>query len=157
MIDPETLYWTNQTSGVQSYLNPANKGWVNEVDQYFAYELASVKRIFANGPQQFYSNDDPTTEAYKIAKGEIPCPNGFFQVTFNGVTPDFDNVQELIFTFEKKGDKWIVTDVDYALLAHTDISGGAAAFHTNKNGVMTFCSNYMIKCEQGCPTGEHTH
>ncbi len=157
MIDPETLFWTNQVGGVQSYLNPANTGWIYEVDQYFAYELASVKRIFANGAQQFYSSEDPTTTAYKIAKGEIPSPNGFFHITFDGVTPNFENVQEWHFTFEKRDGKWVATNVEVTMLAHTDISGGAEAFHTNTNGVMSFCSNYMVKCDTACPTGAHAH
>ena len=157
MIDPETLFWTHHTGSVQSYMNPSSKSWIKEVDQYFAYELASVKRIFANGPQQFYSSDDTSSVAYKVAKGEIPSPNGYMHLVFNGATPDFDHVKELNFSFEKKDGKWIVTDSWITDLAHTDISGGAEAFHTNKNGVMTFCSNYMVKCDVACPTGAHTH
>jgi hypothetical protein len=142
---------------VQSYLNPSSITWIKEVDQYFAYKLESVERIFANGPQQFYNSNDPTTDAYKIAKGEIPCPDGFLHIVFNGATPDFDHAQELHFAFEKKNNKWIVTDSWITALAHTDISGGAEAFRTNQNGVMTFCSNYMVKCDTACPTGEHSH
>lgn len=157
MIDPETLFWTHHTGSVQSYLNPENKRWINEVDQYFAYKLESVKRIFANGPQQFYASGDTSSEAYKVAKGEVPCPNGYMHLVFDGATPDFDNVQELHFTFVKEGGKWVSVDSWTTALAHTDISGGAKAFHTNKNGEMTFCSNYMVKCDTACPTGQHTH
>ncbi len=148
MIDPHTMFWTHNVSGVQSYLNPATKRWMHEVDQYFAYELESVERIFANGGQFVAS---------EISKGEVPPTDGYWHITFNGVTPDFENVEEWHFTFEKKDGKWVTTDVSVTALAHTDISGGAAAFHKNTNSTMTFASDYMVKCDKACPTGEHTH
>jgi hypothetical protein len=148
MIDPHTMFWTHNVSGVQGYLNPATKKWMHEVDQYFAYELESVERIFANGGQFVAS---------EVSKGEAPPTDGYWHITFNGVTPDFENVEEWHFTFEKKDGKWVTTDVSVTALAHTNISEGAAGFHKNTNSTMTFASNYMVKCPKACPTGEHTH
>ena len=148
MIDPETYFWMHHAGAVQSYLNPASKGWINQVDQYIAYEQESVKRIFANGAQNVTSD---------VSKGLQPATNGYFQLTFVEGVADYDNVKELHFTWELKDGVWVVTGRDVTALEHTDISGGAEAYHSNPSGVMSFSSNYMVKCDQGCPTGYHTH
>ena len=156
MIDPETLFWTHHTGAVYSYLNPANstKTWNHQVDQYFAYQLESVKRIFTTGPQMFGSAD---TDAGKVAAGTLPPMDGYIQITFKDGKPDFDNVTELHFEYQKNNDgKWVTKKVTRTDLIHTDISGGAEAFTPNQN-TMTFISNYMVKCDTACPTGEHTH
>ena len=156
MIDPETLFWTHHTGAVYTYLNPANstKTWNHQVDQYFAYQLESVKRIFTTGPQMFGSAD---TDAGKVAAGTLPPMDGYVQITFKDGKPDFDNVTELHFEYQKNNDgKWVTKNVTRTDLIHTDISGGAEAFTPNQN-TMTFISNYMVKCDTACPTGEHTH
>ena len=158
MIDPETLFWTHHAGAAQDYLNPAKAGtWNYQVDQYFAYTLASVKRIFAiGGPQMFYVSGD-TSDAEKIATGEMPGRDGYIHLTFVDGKPNFDNVQQFHFTYTKnsKG-QWIIETVSSSALEHTDISGGADAWAANKN-VMTFVSNYMVKCNTSCPTGQHAH
>jgi hypothetical protein len=78
-------------------------------------------------------------------------------LTFVGGAIDYDNVQELHFEYEMQNGAWVVQNTYITALAHTDISEGAAGFEKNTNGVMTFVSNYMVKCDKGCPTGEHTH
>jgi hypothetical protein len=149
MIDPETYFWMHHAGAVQSYLNPENKGWINQVDQYIAYEQESVKRIFANGAQNVLS---------EVSKGELPATNGFFHISFENGVADFDHVKELHFSWEKVDGKWVaVGRADVSDLQHTNISKGAAGFHTNPAGTMTFCSSYMVKCVQGCPTGYHVN
>ncbi len=157
MIDPETLFWTHHAKAAQDYLNPANatKGWRNQVDQYFTYQLASVKRVFANGGQMFTTGGETLMD--EIAKGERPAQDGYMHLCFNGGSVDYDNVMELHFEYEKQNGAWVLQGTSMTTLAHTDISGGAADFEKNANGVMTFASNYMNKCDKGCPTGEHTH
>ncbi len=148
MIDPETYFWMHNAKAVQDYLNPSSMSWIKEVDQYISYEQASVKRIFANGAQNVVSD---------VSSGLTPATNGFFQITFVDGVADFDNVKELHFTYELQDGKWVVTGRSVSNLEHTDISGGADAFHTNPSGAMTFASNYMVKCVKGCPTGYHAH
>ncbi len=157
MIDPETYFWMHHARAVQDYLNPAEKGWINQVDQYIAYTQASVKRIFANGGQMFTSGTG--TPMDQISGGEIPASDGYMQLRFVDGVADYENIKELHFTYQKDASgKW--TSVPGAAtitdLQHTDISGGAQAFEKNQY-VMTFASNYMVKCAQGCPTGQHTH
>ncbi len=156
MMSPETLFWTNNTSAAQSYIDPANTGWINKVDQYFTYELASVKRIFTTGVQNFFTKGDGS-KAESINEGLEPAERGFVQVSFVDGVADFDAVKELHFTWKKdSSNRWTVSGTNVTDLAHTDISGGANAFHANQN-VMTFTSNYMCKCNVNCPTGEHVH
>ena len=136
---------------------------MHEVDQYIAYEQESVKRIFANGPQMFKTGGEADSDL--VAGGSIPALEGFMHLTFVDGKPNYDNIKEFVFTYPKGADgkyskenngKWVPASVTMRDLAHTDISGGAAAWAANKN-VMTFCSNYMVKCDKGCPTGQHTH
>ena len=156
MMDPETLFWTHNTSAAEGYLNPAKTGWVNKVDQYFTYQLASVKRIFTNGAQMFYTKGDGSVDE-AIDTGAQPANRGFVQVRFEDGVVNFDTVKELKFTWKKDSSgKWTVSGTSIGDLAHTDISGGAAAWAANKN-VMTFTSCYMCKCNVNCPTGEHVH
>jgi hypothetical protein len=157
MIDPETMLWTHHAKAAQDYLNPAsvNKSFRYQVDQYFTYQLASVKRIFTNGGQIFTTGGD--TPMDQIAGGLRPAQDGYMHLTFVGGAIDYDNVQELHFEYEMQNGAWIVQNTYITALAHTDISEGAAGFEKNTNGVMTFVSNYMVKCDKGCPTGEHTH
>ena len=158
MIDPETLFWTHNATAAQDYLNPAKATiWNYQVDQYFAYTLASVKRIIAiGGPQLFYVSGD-TSDAEKMATGAMPGRDGYVHITFVDGKPNFDNVQQFHFTYTKnsKG-QWVIETVSLDSLEHTDISGGADAWAANQN-VMTFVSNYMVKCNTSCPTGQHTH
>ncbi len=158
MIDPETIFWTHNTNAVQGYLNPdnINRGWQWEVDQYFTYELASVKRVFTNGGQMF-TTPGGTTLMDEIYQALRPAQDGYIQLRFVDGVADFDHVKELHFAYEKLNGSWVVQGVEVTDLAHTDISGGAEAFENNPNGVMTFVSNYMVKCAKGCPTGYHTH
>lgn len=162
MIDPETIFWTHNTAAVERYLNPesVDSGWQYQVDQYFSYDLESVKRIFAAGEQKFFANaNDETNQAANIASGREPSDRSFIQLQFvNGVV-DYDHVMEGKFVFEKDKTNGVWKTVSHEWVEidhHTDISGGREAFIKNVAS-MDFISNYMVKCDKACPTGEHTH
>ena len=150
MIDPETLFWTHHATAAEDYMKPTGTSWNSEVDRYFAYTLASVKRIFTTGPQMIFVSGNGSDEE-KVAKGTIPPIDGYIQINFVDGKPDFDNVEELHFTCTQGSDgKWKTVSVTKTALNHTDISGGVDAWAANQY-VMTFVSNFMCKCEKdGC-------